>query len=44
VVINTATVPTPVPIGDGRLFLCGGYESGSMMIQMEDHAVKIYGA
>lgn len=33
-VINTATVPSPVPVGDGKVFLCGGYDSGSMMLQV----------
>jgi outer membrane protein assembly factor BamB len=39
-VISTATLPTPIPIGDGRLFLCGGYDSGAMMIQMQGDSVK----
>lgn len=34
-IINTATVPTPVPIGDGRFFLTGGYNAGAMMLQVE---------
>lgn len=33
--IDTATVPTPVPVGEGRLFLTGGYDSGSMMLQIK---------
>ena len=32
--VNTATVPTPLPIGDGRIFLSGGYNAGSMMIRV----------
>jgi outer membrane protein assembly factor BamB len=32
--VNTATVPTPVPVGDGRVFLSGGYNSGSLMIRL----------
>jgi len=32
--INVATVPTPLPIGDGRLFLTGGYNAGSMMLRL----------
>lgn len=32
--INTATVPTPLDIGGGKLFLSGGYEAGAMMLQM----------
>lgn len=31
-VVSTATVPTPVPIDDRRIFLCGGYNSGAMML------------
>jgi len=33
-VINTATVPSPVPIGDGRVFLAGGYNAGSIMLRV----------
>lgn len=33
-VVNTATVPSPVPVGGGKVFLCGGYDSGSMMLQI----------
>lgn len=39
-VISTATIPTPIPIGDGRILLTGGYDSGAMMIQMSDSGVK----
>jgi len=36
--ITIATVPTPVLVGDGRLFLTGGYNAGSMMLQLvEEH-------
>ena len=31
-----ATVPTPVVIGDGRIFFSGGYNSGSMMMRLKD--------
>ncbi len=30
--ISIATVATPVPLGDGRVFLSGGYEAGAMMM------------
>jgi outer membrane protein assembly factor BamB len=30
-----AAVPSPVSIGDGRIFITSGYEAGSMMIQVE---------
>ncbi len=35
-VINTATVPTPVWMGDDRLLLTGGYDSGAMMVRVSD--------
>ena len=34
-VINTATVPTPVDLGQGRLFLSGGYDAGSAFFRIE---------
>lgn len=39
--ISIATVPTPIPVGDGRIFLCGGYESGAMMLKLTEQAGKI---
>lgn len=33
--VDTATVPSPVPLGDGKLFLSGGYNAGSMILQVE---------
>lgn len=27
-------IPTPTPVGDGRLFITGGYKAGSVMIQV----------
>ena len=32
--VNTATVPSPVPVGDGKVFLSGGYNAGSLMLQV----------
>jgi outer membrane protein assembly factor BamB len=32
--ISIATVATPVPVPDNRIFLSGGYEAGSMMLQI----------
>ncbi|UCG56967.1 MAG: PQQ-like beta-propeller repeat protein [Phycisphaerales bacterium] len=32
--IRIANVPTPLAIGDGRIFLSGGYNAGSMMLQL----------
>jgi outer membrane protein assembly factor BamB len=34
--ISIATVPSPVPLPDGRIFLSGGYEAGSMMLQLKE--------
>jgi outer membrane protein assembly factor BamB len=31
-----ANVPTPVPIGDGRILFAGGYGAGSLMLQLKD--------
>ena len=39
--IGIATVPSPVIIGDGRIFLTGGYNTGSMMIKLTESAGKI---
>jgi outer membrane protein assembly factor BamB len=33
-----AAVPSPIAIGDGRVFVTSGYEAGSMMIQVEKGA------
>jgi len=33
--IGIATVPTPVPVGDSRIFFCGGYNAGSLMMKVE---------
>lgn len=32
--VNTANVPTPVPVGDDRLFITGGYGAGSMLLSV----------
>jgi outer membrane protein assembly factor BamB len=32
--VNIATVPTPVPVGDDRLLLCGGYGAGCLMVRV----------
>jgi outer membrane protein assembly factor BamB len=32
--VSTATIPSPVPVGDGKLFITGGYNSGSIMLQL----------
>lgn len=33
--VSTANIPVPLPIGDGRIFLCGGYNAGAMMIRLK---------
>ena len=33
--IATATCPSPVILGDGRVFLTGGYNAGSLMLKVE---------
>jgi outer membrane protein assembly factor BamB len=32
--VPTANVPTPVPVGDGRICFTGGYRAGSLMLQV----------
>lgn len=39
--ISIATVPSPLPISDGRIFFTGGYGSGSLMIQLKEENGKI---
>jgi outer membrane protein assembly factor BamB len=39
--INTATIPSPLPVGEGRIFLSGGYDSGSMMLQLKEEGGRI---
>lgn len=36
-----ATCPTPVPVGDGRIFFSGGYGAGSVMLQLQDDGGRI---
>jgi outer membrane protein assembly factor BamB len=33
--ISIATVPSPLPLPDGRIFFTGGYNAGSLMAQLE---------
>ncbi len=33
--ISLATVPSPLPLPDGRIFFCGGYDSGALMMQLK---------
>ena len=34
--ISIATVPSPVNVGDGRIFFSGGYDAGCMMLQLRE--------
>ena len=38
--ISNATVPTPVPLPHNRLFFSGGYEAGSLMMQLNEDITK----
>ena len=33
--VSTANVPTPIDCGNGRLFVCGGYNAGSAMLGLK---------
>jgi len=39
--IRIANVPTPLIVGDGRVFLSGGYNAGCMMLQLKSDAGQI---
>ncbi len=39
--ISAATCPSPVPIGDGRIFLCGGYNAGAVMLELREDGDRI---
>lgn len=39
--IAIATVPSPVPLPDGKIFLTGGYGAGSLMLQLEERDGKL---
>ena len=39
--IKIATVPSPLPVGGGRIFLSGGYESGAMMVRLTGEGTDI---
>jgi len=32
--ISMATCPSPVPLGDGRVFFCGGYNAGALLLKI----------
>ena len=39
--IRIANIPSPVVVGEGLIFLSGGYNSGSMMLQLEQQGDRI---
>lgn len=39
--IRIATIASPLVIGDGRIFLSGGYNSGSMMLKLSERGDQI---
>jgi outer membrane protein assembly factor BamB len=38
--VSTATIPTALSLGDGRVFFTGGYNAGSLMVKVADNAVQ----
>jgi len=38
--ISIATVPSPLPIGGGKIFFTGGYGAGSLMVQLKEENGK----
>lgn len=39
--IAMATCPSPVVVGEGRVFFCGGYNSGGLMLQLKQEQGRI---
>ena len=39
--VRTANIPSPVIVGDGLIFLSGGYNAGSMMLRLAQDGDKI---
>ena len=39
--VSMANVPTPIVVGEDRLFLCGGYGAGAMMMKLANDGGKI---
>lgn len=39
--VKIATIPTPVDLGEGRIFLSGGYGAGSMFLQLTQRDGRI---
>ena len=40
-VISIATVPSPIDVGDGKLFFAGGYNAGAKMFQLKEADGKL---
>src|SRR6185295_20288549 len=39
--ISIATVPSPLPLDGGKVFLTGGYNAGSLMLQLTEENAKL---
>jgi outer membrane protein assembly factor BamB len=39
--ISIATVPSPCPLGDGKIFFSGGYNAGSLLLQLTESNGRI---
>lgn len=39
--ISLATVPSPLPLPEDRIFLCGGYDAGAMILQLHPQGERI---
>lgn len=39
--ISIATVPSPVPLPEGKIFFTGGYNAGSLMLQLQENDGKL---
>jgi len=39
--VGVATCPSPVVVGEGKIFLCGGYNSGALMLQLRQEGGRI---
>ncbi len=39
--IAMATCPSPVVVGEGRIFFCGGYNAGALMLQLKQEQGRI---
>lgn len=40
--ISLATVPSPVVLDDGRIFFSGGYNAGSLMLELSQHEGRFH--